>query len=691
MVATPGDRVATPGDRVATPGDMTATQGPVASPLAPFLDGGATRARFEVRTTTPSPLEHVEGLLAGAAQRDITPPPGLPKAGYSSNAHDGSGFRTRLRARVVHLRSGTTSLAIVQCDLLGGSSVLQHLVAQRIAGCTDIPLAGLMIGATHTHAGPGQFLGTDFYNRFASNRAGFDPRWAQFLVERISEAVIEAFDTRAPARMAFGRSEVWGLTRNRSLDPYVHNETVQDVRQEPQRKYVAVNPFLELLRVDRLVDGSSEPLAAAVVFSVHGTGVSQHAHEYHADLWAYLVGELGDRVEELSGTRPVVGAIEGTHADVAPNLRPGLAGHLEAQRVGRGIGAEAAALWDALGSQLTDQVVLGAGLREVDLDSSSAVDGIALPDRAAVGAALVAGATENTTPILHLLPPFRAGSPKSFGRSGPQGEKWVLGSRLLQPAILPRKSFPRVLPVQVLRVGPVTLVGLPFEVTTESGRRIVAAVGDATGAAEGRVVVTSVANEYSGYVTTAEEYTRQFYEGGHTLYGPNTLAFLSAHAARLAVQVQRDGVVSEPMAVRTWDTKVRHYLARPSTSTARRRVLGPAVFVDPTATEDGFWELRWRDLPPGDLDWHEPLVRVEADDDRDAGAWRLARHLGRRVDDQGWELEITHLGEAPGDSSGTVHEYRVRWFDPELRAGRRHRFVLLDNRGRPEVASDPFD
>ena len=29
--------------------------------------------------------------------------------------------------------------------------------------------------STHTHAGPGQFLGTDFYNRFASNRSGFDP------------------------------------------------------------------------------------------------------------------------------------------------------------------------------------------------------------------------------------------------------------------------------------------------------------------------------------------------------------------------------------------------------------------------------------------------------------------------------------------------------------------------------------
>jgi neutral ceramidase len=667
-------------------------------PLAPYLERERGRARFAVRPAPLRELPHVDGLLAGAAVRDITPPPGLPKAGYSSNAHDGAGFRTRLRARVVHLRAGVTSLAIVQCDLLGGSSVLQHLVAQQIADRTDIPLAGLLIGATHTHAGPGQFLGTDFYNRFASNRAGFDPRWTQFLVDRISDAVLEAHDTRGPARLAFGRREVWGLTRNRSLDPYVHNATVRDRRTEPQRKYVSVNPNLELLRVDRVdAAGDTEPLAATVVFSVHGTGISQHAPEYNADLWAYLVGELTHRIEDRAGTRPVVGAIEGTHADVAPNLRPGQAGHLEAQRIGRGIGAEAAELWVELGAELSDAVELRAGLREVDLDATSAIEGFELPARAAVGAALVAGATENTTPVLHLLPPFRAGSPKSFGRSGPQGEKWVLGSRLLQPAVLPRRGFPRVLPVQVLGIGPVTLVALPFEVTTESGRRIVAAVEErAPGAADERVVVTSVANEYCGYVTTPEEYARQFYEGGHTLYGPATLDFLAAHAASLAAAARVSTVVAETVAERRWDTRLRSYLTRPSGATTRRRLLGPAAYTDPHDGVDGHWELRWRDVPPGDLRWHEPLARVEATDhpaDGDPGptAWRPATRGGRVVDDQGWDLELTHLGPVPGDDSGTVHEYRVRWFDPELRAGRSHRIVLCANGDRPEVASDPFD
>ena len=240
------------------------------------------RARFVITHPKADDLDAVPRLLAGACDVDITPPPGMPKAGYSSNANNGDGFRTRLKARVVHLRQGRVSMAIVQCDLLGGSSVLQHLIAEQIRDRTDIPLAGLLVGATHTHAGPGQFLGTDFYNRFASNRSGFDPAWTAFLVERIANGIVEAHDARVPAVAAVGSIDVWGLTRNRSMPPFVNNETVTDKRLEPQRKYASVNPNLHMIRIDADRGDYTVPLAAAMVFSVHGTGVSMKSHEYNA-------------------------------------------------------------------------------------------------------------------------------------------------------------------------------------------------------------------------------------------------------------------------------------------------------------------------------------------------------------------------------------------------------------------------
>ncbi|MCB0975894.1 MAG: neutral/alkaline non-lysosomal ceramidase N-terminal domain-containing protein [Acidimicrobiales bacterium] len=658
--------------------------------LAPFVDGRSKRARFSVRPRPVRPLERIDGLLAGAAEVDITPPPGMPKAGYSANAHDGVGFHTRLRARITHLRADRSSIAIVQLDLLGGSSVLQHLVADAIAERTDVGLAGVWIGATHTHAGPGQFLGTDFYNHHASNRAGFDPAWTDFLVRRIAAGIIEAHDNRVPAKAAFGTTEVWGLTRNRSHDPYVQNETVTDKRQDPQRKWVAVNPRLNLLRVDRLEpDGSTSPLSAAVVFSIHGTGVSQHARDYNADVWAYLVGELGRRIEAVHGSRPVTGAMEGTHADVAPALRPGLAGHREARRVGTGIGAQAAELYESLEPDLTEKVRLDAGLREIDLDRDRTVDGITLPDRPAVGAALVAGATENLTPIIHRIPPFAAGHPRRRGLDNPQGHKRVIGTRWLQPLVLPKGGFPRILAVQVLRIGDVALVGLPFEITVESGRRIESAVA-AVAADRGvdRVVVSSVVNEYWGYVATAEEYRRQFYEGGHTLYGPNTQRFLAAHARRVAEVTLGAGMFCDVGDERTWNLAARRYYARPTGSPApQRRFEGRARFTDPTARIDGYWEQTWIDVEPAGLDWHEPLVRVEASDD-DGESWHPAVHDdGTRADDQTWVLEVDRI--ASGDPGR--HRYRVRWYEPVHRAGRRHRFVLLPNNGRPHLEGPPFD
>ena len=664
------------------------------SPLLPFVNRKAGRARFTVAPVAPSGPEAgttIPGLLAGAAEVDITPPPGIPKAGYSRNAHNGNGFRTRLRARVLHLRAGTTSLAIVQCDLLGGSAVLHHLVARGIAERTDVPLAGLMIGATHTHGGPGQFLGTRFYNRFASNKAGFDAAWAQQLSERIAEAVVEAVETRCPARLAVGSAEVWGLTRNRSLKPHVRNLSVDDDRTGPQRAYVSINPHLHLVRVDTAAeDGSYEPLAATVVFSVHGTGVPMQSPEYNADLWAYLVDELGHQIARAHGQRPVVGAIEGTHTDVAPALHPGTAGHLEAQRVGRAIGLEAAHLYERLEKELTDQVDLAAGLREVDLDRSRSIGPVTLPDRPAVGAALIAGAYENETPVVRHLPPFKAGSPKRRGR-GPQGVKWVVGGPF-QRFVLPQAGFPRVLPVQVLRLGRALLVGLPFELTVETGRRIAAAVSDQVGD-EGveQVVVSSVANEYAGYCATPEEYGLQHYEGGHTLYGPQSQAFFTAHAARLAGETLRTGTVSDVLAERRFDLAQHRYLPRPGSGSGgkapERQLLGPATFVDATARTDPYWEQRWRDVAPADLRWHDPLVRIEATDgDGDDGWQRAVSTDGRCLDDQGCDLEVVHL-----DSDRRGHTYAARWWNPAFRSYRRHRFVFLPNAGRPKLVGEPFD
>ena len=264
------------------------------------------------------------------------------------------------------------------------------------------------------------------------------------------------------------------------------------------------------------------------------------------------------------------------------------------------------------------------------IEGGASIDGIELPDQPTVGAALVAGAQENLTPIINWIPPFRAGFPKPFGASGPHGHKWVIGSHRLQPLVLPLRTFPRLLPMQELVIGRTAIVGLPFEVTLESGRRIVAAAQQAIGAladdatvAVDKVVVSSVANEYCGYVATAEEYTRQYYEGGHTLYGPNTQKFLAAHVAKLVTEVSSTNaelpVVSDTAPDRSWDLKVRRYLPSAEPRTIGRAAVDAPKFTAATADEDSFWEFRWRDAAPV----HAGMARAD-------GAGRADRR--RRVD-----------------------------------------------------------
>ena len=144
------------------------------------------------------------------------------------------------------------------------------------------------------------------------------------------------------------------------------------------------------------------------------------------------------------------------------------------------------------------------------------------------------------------------------------------------------------------------------------------------------MVVSSVANEYWGYVTTPEEYERQFYEGGHTIYGSNTLPFLAAHAGRLAGEVAvADGVVAAALPARRWSLAAHRYLPEPDGVAVVRRFLTAPTFTDPTGVADGYWETTWLDVDPGTLEWTSPIVRVDASDGDEHG-WHPAVHADGR-------------------------------------------------------------
>src|SRR5260370_24455175 len=148
-------------------------------------------------------------------------------------------------------------------------------------------------------------------------------------------------------------------------------------------------------------------------------------------------------------------------------------------------------------------------------------------------------------------------------------------------------------------MGDCVLVGLPFELPVETGRRIEKrGAGAVASSGVRRVVVSSVGNEYAGYATTPEEYGLQYYEGGHTLYGPSTQPFIAAQAARLAADVMRDGTVEHVADQRTFDLRVHRYLPESRTADELRPLGPPPALTDLPPPAECFFGLTLLYAPP---------------------------------------------------------------------------------------------
>lgn len=95
----------------------------------------------------------------------------------------------------------------------------------------------------------------------------------------------------------------------------------------------------------------------------------------------------------------------------------------------------------------------------------------------------------------------------------------------------PYQWDPTIVPLQVFRVGNVFIISVPGEFTTMSGRRLRATVKSIVEQANvlmpGQkvyVTIAGLANTYSSYITTYEEYQAQRYEAASTIFGPNSLS-----------------------------------------------------------------------------------------------------------------------------------------------------------------------
>jgi neutral ceramidase len=626
-------------------------------------------------------------FVAGVGKVDITPPPGLPLFGYSrARTGDAAGVRTRLYARALYLEDARGEhVVLVQCDL-GAISALLHLqVARAIVQETGISVDRLLIAATHTHAGPGGYFGVAYYNYWGSNRPGYDPRIVTFLTERIANAVLTAYRTRAPAKLAIGHRTIFGLTHNRSLEAYNNNKSQivsEEVLWTMLPEYRAVDPTFTMLRVDQIVGTGTQPIGAFTNFAIHGTSVPSSNDLYDGDVHAAAERALEWAIRQHYGvqTEVIHALTNGAEGDIAPASTT--QNFAEAEHLGLSLATKAFEIFQELDMRLTDAVQLGYNYEELPLHIPYTVDDLVLCQQAMVGVPVLGGSEEGRS-VLHgqLLGVYEGARQES-----PQDcHTWKLKALDFLQDLIPTTDFPTTMTLQTMRINELLLVAVPGEMSTEMGQRLKRTVLQAaqnTHQNLTHVAIIGLANQYVSYFTTPEEYALQHYEGASTLYGPASGPVIAARLGYLVTQMAE--LTTPPALPSQWifrpGLKIQAFPEVLSMQGGRE---AQQVTLEHSTTPPSA-NFVWQDLSPGTISFDAPLVHLETQS-RD-GHWVPLFVDALPVDDRGLHIEIRYLREVPHAGAGV---WKTTWY-PQAPLSGAFRFVIAARGTLPPLYSEPF-
>ncbi len=638
--------------------------------------------------TPPTAPGGASAVRVGTARADITPPPGPATFGHGPDSLAAQGYWTRLYCRAfVFERVDGARYAIVPCDLAAVSLLLQREVAARVSDV--VPTTRLMLSATHTHHGPAHYFENVGYSEVMSTRRpGLDSNMVNFLAGRIATAVKEAAAHPVLARIRWTRRPVWGLARNRSREPFYANVDRFHSRFPPPtglpEALRRVDPELDVLQIEE-ARRPGVPIATMAFFAMHPTVLPAHSRLFDGDTHAVasrlVERELGHEARARGARRePLVAIVNTNQGDVSPAWIEGTA-H-EAVRLGTRLAQE---IWDASRENThqgwSTEVALDNRYVEVDLPHAAFSGGHLCP-AAILGQASGKGGSDHRSTVEGLIdePPDTVETqPASANLECHRPKRELLG--LIQPLLVSTEGFPEHVPLALQRLGDEWLAFVPAELTITAGYRLRRTLERRVRPAFGRgdALVVGLANAYIYYVTTAEEYQLQHYEGGATLYGPKSADYLTEMFDWLALSAtgqpaRADLALGEAKAVeyRRATERARFPDAAAGKSLAElgsRR--GPHFVCRVPAADPPAICVQWADGAPGRvLLTHAPWVRLVHADREEHGVAPCWRPLGASdgvvcddaltVDDRGFEF-FTRALERAGDVWIWSTLYRPSW------------------------------
>lgn len=185
-------------------------------------------------------------LFASAVQIDITPPVGTRLEGYGAREGVSQGVHDPLFAQILLLKSGETQVALLSLDLLGVGLGFTHRVRDAIEKAIGVPSDGILLAPSHTHSGPAGYI-----DELPGLPFSKDPELQSIAIRQFAGAALWARQKLEPARLGVGKGLIEGIGSNRN-DP----------------EHGPMDDELILLRVD---DFDGRPIAVVMNFGCHPT------------------------------------------------------------------------------------------------------------------------------------------------------------------------------------------------------------------------------------------------------------------------------------------------------------------------------------------------------------------------------------------------------------------------------------
>jgi neutral ceramidase len=493
---------------------------------------------------------------------------------------------TTMSNKATHTADPNKTVCFVSIDAGMGSDLLNQRVLKRLEellppdaqedsdsdSASDsrrlCRLENLSISGTHTHSAPGGFLQ---YTLYQITSKGFSEQVMQIYTEGVAQAILRAYENLQPGSIGMAQSYLLDANINRSPSSYLLNPPEE--RAEYADQGDTDKTMLQLLFTSTSSAAEQQqqrPMGVLNWFAVHGTSMNSSNVLISGDnkgYASYLMEKHYNDNATLPGQGSFVAAFASTNlGDISPNtagprcIDTGLpcdfttstCGGSTKNCIAFGPGKDMFESTEIIGRlQYEHAVELATDSKKETLKGEidyrhSFIDmsglNVTLEDGqlvqtcpAALGYSFAAGTTDgpgdfdftqglnSSNPFWNMLRGFLS-TPSKEQIQCHHPKPILLNTGQVS---LPYDWDPSIVPISIFRIGQLFLLSVPAEFTTMAGRRLRRAVRQVLvdGGFENPVItIAGLANSYTHYVTTFEEYAGQRYEAASTLYGPHTLS-----------------------------------------------------------------------------------------------------------------------------------------------------------------------